>query len=286
MSRRPRIIIVGAGFGGLWAARALAQAEADVYLLDKNNYHAFLPLLYQVAAAEIEPEQVAYPVRSILRQLRNVHFVMTEVTGFDLAQRVVYTTRQTYPYDYLVLATGSRAHFFGVPGAEEYAYPIKTIQQAVHLRHRILRSFEEAADEEDRDRRRQRLTFVIVGGGATGVEYAGALRELIDKPLARDFSSIQPHEVQVILLEAAPQLLPGWGRVSAAMPGVVWKRWGCRYASTPWSAALRLRTLYCATAATFRRTMSSGQPGYGATCRPTAARYPPGSTVALWWSLG
>lgn len=216
MSRRPRIIIVGAGFGGLWAARALAQIDADVYLLDKNNYHAFLPLLYQVAAAEIEPEQVAYPVRSILRQLRSVHFVMMEVTGFDLAQREVYTTRQTYSYDYLILATGSRAHFFGVPGAEEHAFPLKTIQQAVSLRHRILRSFEEAVYETDAARRQQLLTFVIVGGGATGVEYAGALRELIDKPLARDFSSIQPSEVQVILLEGTNQLLPGMGqRLSA-----------------------------------------------------------------------
>lgn len=209
MSRRPRIIIVGGGFGGLWAARALAQTDADVYLLDKNNYHAFLPLLYQVAAAEIEPEQVAYPVRSILRQLRSVRFVMTEVTGFDLTQRTVYTTRQSYPYDYLILATGSRAHFFGVPGAEEHAFPLKTIQQAVSLRHRILHNFEQAAYETDPARRQQLLTFVIVGGGATGVEYAGALRELIDRPLMRDFPSIQPSQVQVILLEGADQLLPG-----------------------------------------------------------------------------
>ncbi len=209
MSTRPRIVIIGAGFGGLWAARALAQADVDIYLLDKNNYHTFLPLLYQVAAAEIEPEQVAYPVRSILRGLPRVHFVMGEVTGIDLATQSVITPERRLTYDYLIVATGSREHFFQVPGAAEHTFPIKTIEQSVALRHRILRSFETAAYETDPERRQRLLTFAIVGGGATGVEYAGALRELIDRPLARDFPTLDPGAIRVVLLEAAPRLLSG-----------------------------------------------------------------------------
>lgn len=208
MSTRPRVVIIGAGFGGLWAARALASANVEIYLLDKHNYHTFLPLLYQVAAAEIEPEQVAYPVRSIVRGLPDVHFVMAEVTGLDLTNQTVMTPECNLTYDYLIVATGSREHFFHVPGAAEHAFPIKTIEQAVTLRHRILRNFEAAAYESDPERRQRLLTFAIVGGGATGVEYAGALRELIDRPLARDFPTLDPAAVRVVVLEAAGRLLP------------------------------------------------------------------------------
>jgi NADH dehydrogenase len=204
---RPRIVIVGAGFGGLWTAQQLADADADVFVIDRNNYHSFLPLLYQVAAAEIEPGQIAYPVRAILRKLSNVNFVMDEVFSIDVQQQTVVLSSEEMHYDYLVLALGSRAHFFGVDGAAEHAYPLKTMSHALALRNQILRCFEQASHEPDAEKRRQLLTFAIVGGGPTGVEYAGALTELIRKPLARDYPTIDLDEAQVLLIEGAAQLL-------------------------------------------------------------------------------
>jgi NADH dehydrogenase len=204
---KPRIVIVGAGFGGLWAARALARQNVDVTLIDRNNYHSFLPLLYQVAAAEIEAEQIAYPVRSILRGIPNVHFIMAEVERVDWQAQVVHTGERSLPYDTLVLAMGSKAHYFGVPGAADYTFPLKTIREGLLLRNHILRCFEQAVVETDPERRRQLLTFAIVGGGPTGVEYAGALRELIRRPLARDFPSLDMDEVRVILIEAREDLI-------------------------------------------------------------------------------
>lgn len=206
---RPRVVIVGAGFGGLWAARTLARAPLDVVLLDRNNYHAFLPLLYQVAAAELEPEDIAYPVRSILRTLRHVRFALAEVREIDLAGRVVKAAGGGIPYDFLVLATGSVSHFFGVPGAAQYAFPLKTVQHGIALRNHILGCFERAAHEPSPEHRRRGLAFVIVGGGPTGVEFAGALAELIRGPLVKDYPSLDFREVRVLLLEARESLLPG-----------------------------------------------------------------------------
>lgn len=204
---RPRIVIVGAGFGGLWAAQHLAGADADVFLIDRNNYHSFLPLLYQVAAAEIEPGQIAYPVRTILRKLRNVEFVMAEVLGVDVQRRIVTLPDNELAYDYLILALGSRAHYFGVPGAAENAFPLKTMAHAITLRNHILRCFEHAIHEPDAEKRRQLLTFAIVGGGPTGIEYAGALSELIKRPLARDYPRVNLDEVAVLLIEGTDRLL-------------------------------------------------------------------------------
>jgi NADH dehydrogenase len=206
---RPRAVIVGAGFGGLWAARELAGAPVDVLLLDRNNFHVFLPLLYQVAAAELEPEDIVYPVRGILRGIPNVSFGMADVTGVDPASRTVMASGRVYPYEYLILAAGSTSAFFGVPGAERYALPLKTMEQAIALRNRILGCFERAAREEDARTRRRLLSFVIVGGGATGVEFAGALAELIRGPLAKDYPSLDFGEVRVELVEAQGGLLPG-----------------------------------------------------------------------------
>ena len=206
---RPRVVIVGAGFGGLWAARSLARSPVEVLLIDRHNYHCFLPLLYQVAAAELEPEEIAYPVRSILWKLPNVRFVLGDVKGVDLSHRVLETDGPAIPYDFLILATGSVSHFFGVPGASEHAFPLKTLEQGVALRTRILCCFERAALEPDPERRRRLLTFAIVGGGPTGVEFAGALAELIRGPLVKDFSTLDFREVRVVLLEAADGLLVG-----------------------------------------------------------------------------
>jgi NADH dehydrogenase len=204
---RPRVVIIGAGFAGLWAARTLSHSQADILILDRNNYHSFFPLLYQVAAAELEPEDIVYPVRRILRERKNVRFLMNEVTGMDLVARQVTTTEHVFPYDFLVLAIGSNSHFFGVQGASEYAFQLKTLEQAIALRNHILFRFERALCEPDPQRRQQMLTFAIVGGGPTGVEFAGALAELIRGPLVKDYQSLEPREMHVLLLEAADRLL-------------------------------------------------------------------------------
>ena len=143
-NKRPRVVIVGAGFGGLWAARTLAGAPVDVLLIDRNNYHTFFPLLYQVAAAELDPEQIIYPVRTILRKLPNVSFAMAKVTGIDLANRYIKTEGSLFPYDYLILAMGSTSYYFGVPGAAEYTFPLKTLEHGTAIRNHILCSFERA----------------------------------------------------------------------------------------------------------------------------------------------
>ncbi len=204
---RPRVVIIGAGFAGLWTTRALSHSQADILILDRNNYHTFFPLLYQVAAAELEPEDIVYPVRRILRGRQNVRFLMNEVTGMDLVTRQVITTDHVFPYDFLVLAIGSTSHFFGVQGASEYAFQLKTLEQAIALRNHILFRFERALCETDSERRQQMLTFAIVGGGPTGVEFAGALAELIRGPLVKDYQSLDPREMHVLLLEAADRLL-------------------------------------------------------------------------------
>lgn len=200
---------MGAGFGGLWAARSLATSQADVLLIDRDNYHTFLPLLYQVAAAELEPEAIVYPVRSILRKMPNVRFALGEVIDADFDSRVVRTASREIPYDYLILTTGSISNFFGIPGAAEYAFPLKTVEQSTTLRNQILCRFERAALETDPERRRRALTFTLVGGGPTGVEFAGALSELIHGPIAKDFRRMDLTDVRVVLLEAANTLLSG-----------------------------------------------------------------------------
>lgn len=208
-SGAPRVVVVGAGFGGLWAAKALANAPVEVVLVDRNNYHTFLPLLYQVAAAELEPEQIAYPVRGVVRRHPNVRFFMAEVHGVDLEGREVLTGSGSLPYDYLILAAGSVTNFFGLESVERCGRGMKDLQEAVGLRSEILSRFEEAAKEPDAARRRALLTFVIVGGGATGVEFAGTLAELIWHVLRRDYPEIDMREARVLLVEATGALLPG-----------------------------------------------------------------------------
>ncbi len=204
---KPRVVVVGAGFAGLWAARSLAKKPADVLIVDRNNYHTFLALLYQVAAAELEAEDIAYPVRSILWNLPNVDFALAHARRIDLQSRVVETDVAAIPYDYLILATGSITHSFGVPGVETHAHGLKTLDEAVALKNHIICCFEGATRETDTAERRALLTFIIVGGGATGVEYAGALSELIHGPLVRDYRRIDFRAVRIILLEAADSLV-------------------------------------------------------------------------------
>ncbi|AFZ31772.1 NADH dehydrogenase (ubiquinone) [Gloeocapsa sp. PCC 7428] len=207
MPRRPRVVVVGSGFGGLRATQSLARADINVLLVDRNNYHTFIPLLYQVAVAELQPEQIAYPVRSLLQRLAFANFLMAEVTHIDFANQVVITDGLTIPYDFLILSTGSESQFLGIPGADKYALPMKTLQEAVYLRNHILSCFEQAVREIDPAQRRLLLTFAIVGGGPTGVELAGALVELIQGRLVKDFPTLEMEQVQVILLQSSDRLL-------------------------------------------------------------------------------
>jgi NADH dehydrogenase len=206
-NKKPKVVIVGAGFGGLWAARCLAKQSVDVLVIDHNNYHTFLALLYQVAAAELEAEDIAYPVRSVFWNTPNIDFVLAHAQRIDLQNRTIKTDSETVSYDYLILATGSITHSFGVQGVDDNAFFLKTLEEAVALKNHIICCFEAAARETDEARKRSLLTFVIVGGGATGVEYAGALTELIHGPLIKDYPTIDFSMVRIILLEAADKLV-------------------------------------------------------------------------------
>ncbi|MBM3600072.1 MAG: NAD(P)/FAD-dependent oxidoreductase [Alphaproteobacteria bacterium] len=205
--RRPRVVIVGAGFGGLSAAKALAGAPVDVVLVDKRNYHLFQPLLYQVATAGLSPADIAAPIRGIVRRQANVSVVLGKVTGIDPAAREVLTDEARISYDFLVLATGARHAYFGRDEWEPFAPGLKKIDDATAIRRRILMAFERAELEVDAGRRRDLLTFVIVGGGPTGVELAGAIAELARKTLSADFRHIDPRAARVILIEAGPRVL-------------------------------------------------------------------------------
>lgn len=201
------MVIVGAGFGGLRAAKRLARAPVRVTLLDRRNYHLFQPLLYQVATAGLGPEDIARPVRAILRQ-RNLAFRLAEVTGVDFARRGVRTSTGDLDYDALVLAMGGATNWFGLAGVERHGFGMKSIEEAVAIRNHVLRQFELAVQTSDPRERRERLTFVVVGGGPTGVESAGALSELVRILLRKDHRELEPNEVRVLLLEATNALLP------------------------------------------------------------------------------
>ncbi|NET62096.1 MAG: NAD(P)/FAD-dependent oxidoreductase, partial [Symploca sp. SIO2E6] len=204
---KTRVVIVGAGFGGLQAAQSLAKTEVEVLLIDRHNYHTFVPLLYQVATAELSPDLIAIPIRNLLRYSPNTKFLQAEVTEIDFALQLLQTSEGEIPYDFLILANGSRTQFFGIPGALDYAFPLKTLADAVNLRHQIIQCFEKAERELDDAKRQQLLTIAIVGGGATGVELAGALVELIRGALQKDYPRLKPQEVKLILLQSGERLL-------------------------------------------------------------------------------
>ena len=203
----PRIVIVGAGFGGLSAAKALAGKPFDVTVIDRHNYHLFQPLLYQVATASLSPAEIASPIRAILQRAQNVNVMLGKVSGIDLERREVLAEGRRIPYDTLVLATGAQHAYFGHGDWAAFAPGLKTIDDATYIRRRILLAFEKAETETDPAERARLLNFVIVGGGPTGVEMAGAIAELANRALAEDFRSIDPRAARIILVEAAPRLL-------------------------------------------------------------------------------
>ncbi len=205
---RPRIVVIGAGFAGLSAARTLAGENCDVFVVDRENYHVFSPLLYQVACAELEAEQVAYPVRGIFRREPNVQFILAEVLGVDFAACRVLTDSGDIAYDSLLIAGGGVTNVFHTPGAAEYAFYLKTLPQAAALRNRILECFERAALTLDPAERRRAMTFTVIGGGPTGVEFAGALAELIRGPILHDFSTLDVGHARVVLVQSPDSLLP------------------------------------------------------------------------------
>jgi NADH dehydrogenase len=203
----PHVVIVGGGFGGLLAARGLRNAPVRVTIIDRNNYHLFQPLLYQVATAGLSPADIAAPIRNVVGRQRNTSVIMAEVVGVDTkAQRVLLPDRSV-PYDYLILATGARYNYFGHPEWESLAPGLKSITDATSIREKILLAFESAEMERDPEKQRALMTFILVGAGPTGVEMAGAIAELAHRALARDFRHIDPTSARILLLEAGPRIL-------------------------------------------------------------------------------
>jgi NADH:ubiquinone reductase (H+-translocating) len=204
---RPRVVIAGAGFGGLTCARALKHAPVDVLLVDRNNYHLFTPLLYQVASALLDPGEIARPVRQLIRPLANADFRQASITGVDLGGRRLLTDHGPVEYDYLVLATGSQSDYFGNPGLARHTMGLKDLDEGLAVRNRILSQLEESRWTTDPVRRGALLTFAVVGGGPTGVEMSGAISELIRLVLRKDYRDLDINEVRVVLIEAAPYVL-------------------------------------------------------------------------------
>jgi NADH dehydrogenase len=206
----PRVVIVGAGFGGLNAAQTLAKAPVRITIIDRQNFHAFQPLLYQVATAGLSPGEIAAPVRSILRSHKNVEVLMAEVTGFDLERRAVRTAEEEIPYDYLIVAAGATHSYFGHEDWEPFAPGLKTIEDALEIRRRVLLAFELAERQAAAGETAAALNFVVVGGGPTGVELAGTLAEISHHALTHEFRSIDPSHTHILLIEGGPRVLAAY----------------------------------------------------------------------------
>jgi NADH dehydrogenase len=209
--RTPQVVIVGGGFAGLAAARALRNAPVTVTVVDRHNHHVFQPLLYQVATAALSPGDIASPIRWILRRQANVRVLMADVTSVDAAGKaIVMDGGERLPYDYLILAAGATHSYFGRDDWASHAQGLKTLDDALAMRRRMLRAFEEAEREADPARRRHLLTFVLIGGGPTGVELAGALAEIARHTLRHEFDRIDPESARIVLIEAGPSIMPAF----------------------------------------------------------------------------
>ena len=221
-AHKPRVVIVGAGFGGLYAARALRRADIHLTIVDRNNHHLFQPLLYQVATAGLAPEEIAQPIRVILRRQKNAHVVLGDVTSINVAERKIVLSDGELHYDYLILAAGAEGSYFGHADWKTWAPDLKDLEGALEMRRRILLAFERAEREPDQVKRKGLLTFVIVGGGPTGVELAGAVAEISRHVMVQDFRAIDPREARIVLVEGGSCLLPEYpkdlsGKAEAAL---------------------------------------------------------------------
>jgi NADH dehydrogenase len=204
-STNSKVAIIGGGFGGLYAARILANQPVDVTLIDRTNHHLFQPLLYQVATAMLSPADIAQPIRAILKDAKNVRVVMGRVESIDTAAKIVHTHGSEYPFDYLILAVGARHSYFGNDHWEAFAPGLKNLSDALELRRRILNAFEIAETAADPEVQQAAMTFVIIGAGPTGVEMAGSISELAKRTIVQDFRNIQTKRVRIVLLDAAPR---------------------------------------------------------------------------------
>jgi NADH:ubiquinone reductase (H+-translocating) len=218
----PRVVIIGAGFGGLEAAKHLADKPVQVTMIDRTNYHLFQPLLYQVATAALSPADIAAPVRGILGKYENIEVILAEVQTVNVAARNVQTADREIPYDYLIVATGARHSYFGHNEWEKLAPGLKSLEDAIEIRRRILMAFEFAEKTGDPEARAAAMNFVIIGGGPTGVEMAGAIAEIARETLAKDFRHIDPSNARVILVESEKRVLAGYPRRNS------YKSWGSR----------------------------------------------------------
>ena len=214
--KRPRVVIIGGGFGGLEAAKALAATPVDITLIDRQNHHCFQPLLYQVATATLSPADIAWPIRSILSRQGNITVLMASVEEVQADERTVRTDSAAFDYDYLVIATGAMHAYFGHDAWAKHAPGLKRIEDATEIRRRILSAFEHAELSTDPERRRALTTFVVVGGGPTGVEMAGAIADMAQEALPRDFRNVDPSKARVLLVEAGPRVLAAFPESSSA----------------------------------------------------------------------
>jgi len=212
MNSKPHVVIIGAGFGGLEAAKKLACKDVRVTVIDRTNYHLFQPLLYQVATAALSPADIAAPIRAILSKCRNVEVILAEVESVDVDAKKVKTVDLQIDYDYLILATGARHSYFGHSEWEKLAPGLKSLEDAVELRRRILMAFEYAEKTTDEAARKAAMNFVVIGGGPTGVEMAGAIAEISRYTLAKNFCHIDPSQARVILIEGTSRLLSGYSQ--------------------------------------------------------------------------
>ncbi|MBP2635426.1 MAG: yjlD [Firmicutes bacterium] len=208
---QPHIVVIGAGFGGIRAARKLSKLNVQVTLIDRHNYHLFQPLLYQVSTATLSIDDIAYPIRAMIKKQKNILFRMGEVTNIDFAAKTLLVDNNEISYDYLIIAPGGTTNFFGMDSIEKNSFGLKTLDEAVTLRNHILHKFELASYEKDSVKRHSLLTFIVVGGGPTGVESAGALSELIYLVMAKEYPTLNFKEVRIVLVEASDKVL-------AAMP--------------------------------------------------------------------